>query len=105
MSESKPNRKEYYPAASLVPTWSKAVPVGAICFPTIFVGGKSKVEKIQKATALAQIMEGSIDRWDDVMLIEHIDILERLCDQAQCLALQLGEDVGELSRILSTTWA
>ncbi len=104
MPESKPNRKEYYPAVSLISSWSEAVPVGAICFPMISVGGKGTVGKIEKATALAQIMEASIDRWDDAMLIEHINFLGRLCDQTQCLALQLGDEVGELSRILSTTW-
>jgi hypothetical protein len=104
MSGAKPNRKEYYPAVSLVPSWSEAVPVGAICFPTISVGSKTSSFDIQKATALAQIMEGSIDRWDEAMLIGHIDFLERLCTQAQCLALQLGEDVEELSRIVAATW-
>ncbi len=105
MSEAKPNRKEYYPAIRLVQSWSEAVPVEAVCFPTISVGGKSNVTNIQKATALAQIMEGSIDRWDDAMLVEHVNFLERLCDQAQCLTLQLGEDVGALSRILSASTA
>ncbi len=90
MSGAKPNRKEYYPAVSLVSSWSEAVPVGAICFPTISVGSKTSSFDIQKATALARIMEGSIDRWDEAMLIGHINFLERLCDSSSMSCASAG---------------
>jgi hypothetical protein len=97
-------KKSYLPAADVVPGWAYAAPVKAICFPSIQKGGSSSLSLISQAEALATLMESSVDRWDDDTLIRHIDLLQRLCLQVDSFKLHLGEDVSQLSELLSDVW-
>ena len=55
---------------------------------------------LSQALALTQLMEQSVDRWDEQMFNQHLNILQQLSQQANCYTLHLGEDVPRLPQLL-----
>jgi len=74
-------------------------PVSSICFPQISDEPETGVEPISRAECLARLMAESIDQWDSHMLPAHIDLLQRLCQQATPYRVILGNGVVKLRRL------
>ena len=80
--------------------WSEPAKVGWICFPQIEQRPSTTLSAQNRAIALVQLMEESVDRWDEPALAAHLAFLEALCQQTAVYNLQLGQDFTEMiSRI------
>ena len=81
--------------------WSPPTPVRAICFPTIVPQTSTSTRPQIRAISLALLMQESIDRWDQAALNGHSDMLQAVCQQAACFALQLGNDMLQQRQVLA----
>jgi hypothetical protein len=85
--------------------WRGQVPVAARVTAVYFCqieGGEVSVRRpLSQAVALTQLMEQSIDRWDQAMLNAHITLLHQLSQQAESFSLHLGHDVLQLPDLLT----
>lgn len=95
--------RSYIPAGQIVSKWSSPTPITTLCFPEITSRQRTKLEPLNKATALAKLMENSVDRWDKDCLSTHLAILEKLCQQSTAYALKLGNDFDYIARFISVT--
>ena len=80
--------------------WSSPVPIDAICFPQVTNQEQSVLKKQNRAVALVHLMEESIDRWDEVTLSAHINLLQLLIQQATPYQLYLGQDMIHMHTLL-----
>ena len=78
----------------------EAVRISAVYFCQIEEGEVSYKRPLSQALALTQLMEQSVDRWDEQMFNQHLNILQQLSQQANCYTLHLGEDVPRLPQLL-----
>jgi hypothetical protein len=81
--------------------WAEGVRVTAVYFPHIESRATSQLEPLNRAICLAQLMAESADQWDAAMLPDHIDILQKLSQQAAPYTLRLGPDVNQLPQLLA----
>ncbi len=95
--------KIHWPVTKIVAGWARPAQVNAILFPIVGDETRCRLESLSKAAAVARLMESSIDRWDVDFMPEHITFLEKLCRQADCFVLHLGQDVSRLSELISAT--
>ena len=82
--------------------WAKPCIVNAIFLPKIITGNHSKVIPLPRAVCLAHLMQESIDRWDEPCLQAHINILQHLCKQVNTFSLNLGQDMAQVPKLIST---
>ena len=73
--------------------------VTAVYFPRIVSQFDPKRQRLNSAIGLARLLEASIDRWDEVALAAHVDLLARLSTQAIAYQLHLGTNVAYLPRL------
>lgn len=78
--------------------YAPPTPIQTILFPQ--VSHANQLTPQNKAIALAQLLEESIDRWDDKTLAQHMSILQKLARQATCHRLLLGQDMTEQANLL-----
>lgn len=76
-------------------------PVRHICLLQRCASAKHQLLPISPALALAQLMEESIDRWDEQTFADHVTVLEQVVHQAACFHLKLGRDVAGLPVFLA----
>ncbi|MCB9445667.1 MAG: hypothetical protein H6669_15680 [Ardenticatenaceae bacterium] len=81
--------------------WGEAVKVTAVYFPQIESRPQSLLGPLNRAVAYARLMAESVDQWDEVMLPAHMDILQKLSQQAAPYTLHLGLDAIQLPRLLA----
>ncbi|MCB8942687.1 MAG: hypothetical protein H6658_02810 [Ardenticatenaceae bacterium] len=79
----------------------EAAKVTAVYFCQVEERVASAERPLSRAIAFAQLMEQSIDRWDENMLVEHITVLQHLSQQAECFTLHLGRDVPQIPALLT----
>lgn len=80
--------------------WGEPVRVTAVYFPHIESRPQSKLAPLNRAVCLAHLMAESADQWDAAMLPAHMDILQKLSQQATPYTLHLGLDVNQLPLLL-----
>ena len=80
--------------------WGEVVKVTAVYFPHIESRPQSKLAPLNRAVCLAHLMTESADQWDAAMLPAHMDILQKLSQQATPYTLHLGPDVERLPHLL-----
>lgn len=80
--------------------WGEAVRVTAVYFPHIESRPQSQLAPLNRAVCLAHLMTESADQWDTAMLPAHLDILQKLSQQAAPYTLHLGPDVNQLPHLL-----
>ena len=93
--------KKYFPALEIVSSWAAPAPVKTICFPKIDRHQVQDLRKISKAMTFARLMESSTDRWDQAMLEDHVNLMQRLIEQADGYELRVGDQVANWSESLS----
>jgi hypothetical protein len=81
--------------------WGKAAKVTAVSFPHIESRPQSKLAPLNRAVCLAHLMSESADQWDAALLPAHMDILQKLSQQAAPYTLHLGPDVNKLPDLLA----
>ncbi len=81
--------------------WGEAVKVTAVYFPHIESRSHSKLAPLNRAICLAHLMSESADQWDAALLPAHMDILQKLSQQAAPYTLHLGPDVNQLPVLLA----
>lgn len=81
--------------------WADGEKVTAVYFPHIESRATTQLEPLNRAICLAQLMAESADRWDAAMLPAHINILQKLSQQAAPYTLHLGPDVDRLPDLLA----
>jgi hypothetical protein len=92
-----------FPAESLSQHgWAAPAPVRALYFPQICEGAASSIlQPLERAIALAYLLEESVDRWDVAALPAHLNLLQALVAQAEAYRLHLGQDVMALPELLA----
>lgn len=92
-----------FPAATVAEGgWGEPGPVRALYFPQIERGLEtSEVQPLEKAVALARLVEESVDRWDTGALAAHLNLLHALVAGAEAYRLHLGKDVDRLPELLA----
>lgn len=83
--------------------WDGAAPLVAICFPQVTDHAHTTLEELAPSVALARLMEESIDRWDSGTLLQHIDFLTKLSEQARHFTLNLAPDVHQLPQLIESS--
>lgn len=100
-----PPTSSQIPPERLMPAgrWLSHAPLSRICFPTLPAASTavSHLRPINKAIALALLMEQSVDRWDEVYFDEQMRLLEIMVSQAKIDQLDLGRDMNQLAGLLS----
>lgn len=96
------NQKMLSSAVLFSDKWSEPVRVKAICFPRVCNQDENVIEPQIKALALAQLLETSMDCWDDGSLETHTSLMTQLSSQADCYILNLGRDVEGLPDMLQS---
>ena len=84
-----------------VVAWSEPVRVTAVAFPHIEPRSQSALSPQNRAICLAQLMAESVDQWDADMLRPHMNLLQKLSQQAAPYNLHLGQDVAQLPKLLA----
>ncbi len=87
-----PGAKPHTPAAA----------VSAVFFPQVTEQAKTAVQPLNRALALARLMEESIDQWDAPSLPTHLELLQTLSQQTTPYNLYLGHNVSHLAATLKT---
>lgn len=72
--------------------WAAPTRVDWLCFPQIEPRPSTTLTTQNKAIALVQLMQESVDRWDEPALPNHIAFLEKLIQQTAVYQLQLGQN-------------
>ncbi len=84
--------------------WGEPAPVRALFFPHIERElAASYLQPLEKAVALARLVEESVDRWDTAALGAHLNVLQALVAGAEAYRLHLGQDVERLPQLLAST--
>ena len=92
--------KHHVPYSAIVEKPSSTTKVTMVCFLRVTDSEQSCLKKMPASIALAQLMEQSIDRWDQQTLIPHVDFLRQLVQQSRCFELILGQDFEKLPVLL-----
>lgn len=93
-----------FPAASVAEGgWGEPSPVRALYFPQIEREIEtSYTQPLEKAVALARLVEESVDRWDTGALAAHLNLLQSLVAGASTFRLHLGKNVAGLPQLLAS---
>ena len=94
-----PQRQIWFAAARFGAA-APAVPIRKLFFPHITDQPTSHVEPLNRAVALAQLLEESVDRWDEATTNGHIALLERLTMQASVYTLHLGRNLAQIAELV-----
>ena len=95
-----PQRQIWFAAARFGAA-APAVPIRKLFFPHITDQPTSHVEPLNRAVALAQLLEESVDRWDAATTNGHIALLERLTMQASVYTLHLGRNLAQIAELVA----
>lgn len=79
---------------------ASAAPIRQIYFTQVAGQPTSTLEPLNKAVALAHLLEESVDRWDAPTTAAHIALLEQLVGQAAVYQLHLGRDTAQTRQLL-----
>lgn len=95
--------QKYMLAAADLPglNWGEPAPVADIFFPAVQTRPQSQLQAQSRSVSMVQLMEESVDRWDEPALAGHLNLLEALSRQANCYRLNLGADVRRLPALLA----
>lgn len=81
--------------------WGTATAVQAIYFPQIQEGQPySQLIPQNRALALANLLQESLDRWDNEQIASHSHLLHQLVNQAATYKLWLGQETARLPALL-----
>ncbi len=80
--------------------WALPAPVRAICFPQVSGTSSSALQPLKSPLAVARLLEESVIRWDRSTLLQHIEFITALSQQARTFQLSLAPDMHELPGLL-----
>jgi hypothetical protein len=80
--------------------WPEAARITAVYFPQIEERQETAVSPHSPALCLAQLMEESMDRWDGATFMDHMNILQKISQQAAAYRLHLSPNLSQLSAII-----
>ncbi len=79
--------------------------IEAICFPQVSSQPENALTPMPATIGLANLMEQSVDRWDEMTFDGHLDCLNHLARQAPSYQLQLGSDVACLPDLIESIFS
>lgn len=90
----------YLSVSQVVSQWGEARLIERIFFPQLHMQPVTRLKRLRPSLLFPRLIAESVDKWDQPMLVPHLQMLEQLSKQAEGWLLLLGEDMARLPALL-----